>query len=132
MRSPELEEIIRRYLAGESTYAIGASLGVTGKAIKGRLQRAGVPRRPPGTPRLPRGDCEVCGEPLTRLRSRRHGRCRRRYPLPTPRVCECGCGCSFTPQAVHVARGAGRFATYACWNRWRTGRPQAEWRARDF
>jgi hypothetical protein len=45
--------IIERYRAGESTCAIGRSLGVSAQAIRERLIEAGVERRPPGTHRRP-------------------------------------------------------------------------------
>jgi hypothetical protein len=48
-------EIIERSRAGESTCAIGSSLGVSAQAIRQRLIAAGVERRPKGThPRPPR------------------------------------------------------------------------------
>jgi hypothetical protein len=47
-----------------------------------------------------------------------------------PRECELPtCDKVFVPQGEKAARGAGRFCSYAHWNKWRTGRPQSEWRA---
>jgi hypothetical protein len=42
-------EIIERYRGGESTGAIGRSLGVSAQVIRERLIEAGVERRPRGT-----------------------------------------------------------------------------------
>jgi hypothetical protein len=46
-------EIAERYRAGESTYEIGRSLGVSANAIREHLIEAGVERRPKGTHRRP-------------------------------------------------------------------------------
>jgi hypothetical protein len=46
-------DIIERYGAGESTCAIGRSLGVSAQVIRERLIEAGVERRPKGTHRRP-------------------------------------------------------------------------------
>jgi uncharacterized protein (DUF433 family) len=46
-------EIAERYRAGESTYEIGRSFGVSAHAIRERLIEAGVERRPKGTRQRP-------------------------------------------------------------------------------
>jgi DNA-binding CsgD family transcriptional regulator len=46
-------QIVERYRAGESTYAIGRALGVSNWTVRQRLIEAGIARRPAGT--HPRG-----------------------------------------------------------------------------
>jgi hypothetical protein len=41
--------IIERYRAGETTSAIGRSLGVSNQVVRRRLMKAGVERRRPGS-----------------------------------------------------------------------------------
>ncbi len=129
-----LEEAASRYLAGENVGAIAAAFGRSQGNLRKHLRRAGVPIRPPGARRLhPRElrQCPRCGRmfetvlaPGREPRPKNH--CRK-YPPPTPRPCE-QCGRLFAPDPEKLARGAGRFCTYTCWNAWRTGRAQAEWR----
>jgi len=44
------EEMVDRYKAGESLEAIGDAAGCAMFTVRERLRRAGVPRRPKGTP----------------------------------------------------------------------------------
>jgi hypothetical protein len=68
-----IAQIIDRYRAGESTYAIGRSLGVSAQVVRERLIEVGVQRRPAGAHRrpLPRADecpaAPVCGGVKGRL-----------------------------------------------------------------
>jgi hypothetical protein len=43
-----IDELVRRYRAGETTPATGASIGVSAKTVRRWLMRAGVTLRPPG------------------------------------------------------------------------------------
>lgn len=121
---PLAPQIIHRYRDGESPAVLADELGISRRVLGYRLRVAGVPPRA----RPARAVCVACGRPT----SSRGGKCRdcaRRYPLPAPRVCElAGCEIVFVPQAGKAARGAGRFSSYRCWNQWRSGRPQREWR----
>jgi hypothetical protein len=114
-------EIVDRYLAGERTARLAAELGLTSWALRCRLRRRGITRPP-----RPEPTCARCGQPCTR-RATLCRSCRRRHPPASPRPCE-GCGLIFIPPAAKLARGAGRFHSYACWNNWRRGRPQEQWR----
>jgi hypothetical protein len=48
MPVPSTDELVRRYQAGESTTAIGASIGVSATTVRQWLMQAGVTLRPPG------------------------------------------------------------------------------------
>lgn len=103
-----------------SATRIGGLLGVSHKLVLRRLRAAGIEIR--RRPRLPRPNCERCGGECPRPDSRFCSRaCQRIYPQPQPRPCE-ECGTIFTPTGYKVACGAGRFHSYECWNRYRTGR----------
>jgi hypothetical protein len=45
-----IDELVRRYRAGESCAAIAAATGSRPTTVQGRLKRAGVKLRPPGRP----------------------------------------------------------------------------------
>jgi hypothetical protein len=125
-RAPIDPSIARRYLEGESLAALAEELAIKKRTLSKRLHAGGVPSRYP----LPRPVCPACGKRVSSRKTRLCRDCSRRYPPPKPRVCELeGCGRIFVPQASKVARGAGRFCSYAHWNLWRTGRPQSEWAA---
>ena len=126
--APELEldvELVRSYLARSAPVRVLAlEFGFTYRGLQRRLKRAGLTPRP----RLPVPACATCGG---RVSGRTVSRCREclTRAKPAPRPCE-GCGRLFVPSADKLARGrGGRFHSYACWNAWRTGRPQREWRA---
>jgi len=126
----EAERVVELYKAGATPAEIAELASVSSRTINRRLAAAAVPLRPRGRPRTrPRLRCTVCRKP-TDGRTRTHRACRTPlYPEPEPRPCE-QCGTSFTPDPVKVARGAGRFHTYKCWNDWRAGRPLSETRWR--
>jgi transposase len=96
----ERQRIAELYLAGNSQSEVARLLGWAKVTIRLHLDRAGIERRPPR-----------CSQP--------------------PRECELArCKTTFVPEADKVRRGAGRFCSYPCWNEWRTGKPQREWRHR--
>jgi len=104
---------------GWSATRIGGLLGVSHKLVLRRLRAAGVEIR---ARKLPRPKCERCGDECQTPHSRFcSSACMRIYPKPGPRPCE-ECGTIFTPTGYKVARGAGRFHSYECWNRYRAGR----------
>jgi hypothetical protein len=124
-----LEELRRLRLEEHlNCLEIGDRLELGVRTVRAHLRALGIPLRG-GRPRKRRHCKSGCG------RETRTGRlycdhCRPlRAPLPKPgpRPCE-GCGRLFTPEASKLARGAGRFHDYDCWNRWRRGRPQREWK----
>ena len=119
-------ELLDLYASGLNSHEVGACLGISYRTVLRRIHEAGGTTRRAGPPRLPRGKCPICEKRLTALGTTAHAACLRRYPKSRPRMCECGCGTLFVPTPERVARGAGRFATSACWARWRTGRPQLQ------
>ena len=46
--APEVQDMIRRYLSGQSTDASAAELGLNKGAVQYELRRHGTPMRPPG------------------------------------------------------------------------------------
>ncbi len=124
---------LRRIYAEHGSQAAATRFGYSTRTALRHLHALGAPIRPRGGPtRLPPRLCAVCGEPVElrgRKRCRKHTPAHNSYPPPTPRVCALdGCEVVFTPQPVKLSRGAGRFHSYGCWNQWRRGKPQREWR----
>jgi hypothetical protein len=129
------DELRRLYAEGYGSPRIAARVGCGHRIVLKHLRALGVPIHHRGRRRLPRPPCLRCGAEAASPRHRYCAACtrrlRKRYPRPEPRVCELdGCDVVFTPQAVKVAAGAGRFCSYDHWNEWRRGRPQAGWRRR--
>jgi hypothetical protein len=127
------ETIAALYRDGLSTHRIAERLGLASHSTIARhLHALGVDMRRPGkVRRRQRGTCPRCGREA--LPGRRYcgavcyAACRRKHPEPQPRACELdGCEIVFLPAAEKVARGAGRFHSYASWNQWRRGKPQRE------
>jgi DNA-directed RNA polymerase specialized sigma24 family protein len=46
--APEVQDMIRRYLAGQTIEAIAAELGLSKGMVQYKLRRHGTPMRPPG------------------------------------------------------------------------------------
>jgi hypothetical protein len=128
------ETITALYRDELSTRTIADRVGlVSHTEIARQLRALGIALRPRGKRTQPPPTCRRCGleAPPGRIYCSpaccAAGRCK--HPQPEPRPCE-HCGRLFTPEAHKLARGAGRFCKYKCWNAYRRGKPQREWRAR--